>query len=143
MSAKTFSAIKPSYALGRRSGAVSEMRCSSNKSPLPGTKKDESFYLYEVGKSDPNKILPREFKQHISNFPSEEMAKSTFERLAELTSQHKDAMATLVVKKPSMKRRNDYVGYHALSKTNNDVREETRNCVSQASRRGSLIPINP
>jgi len=41
--------------------------------------------LYEIGVSDPNKILPREFKQHMSTLPGD-VAKSTFERLAEITS---------------------------------------------------------
>lgn len=66
--------------ISRRSGAVSELRMSENKSPLQG----ESFYLYEIGQSDPNKLLPREFKPHMSSLPGE-VSKSTFERLAEIT----------------------------------------------------------
>ena len=64
---------------------MSEMRVSINKSPLQNANNNESFYLYEIGVSDPNKILPREFKQHMSNLPGE-VSKTTYERLADITS---------------------------------------------------------
>lgn len=50
------------------------------------TRDPESYYLYEVGQSDPNKLLPREFKHHITTLPNE-VSKTTYDRLAEITSQ--------------------------------------------------------
>ena len=61
---------------------------------------ENSFHLYEIGKSDPNQILPREFKQHFNNVPpSDVIHKTTYDRLAELTSQ--PGRTGLVVKRPS------------------------------------------
>ena len=68
----------------RRSGANSEMRGSKHSVLLP--QHNESYYLYDVGTSDPNKMLPREFKPHMNTLGGTEIAKTTFERLAEITS---------------------------------------------------------
>ncbi len=64
---------------------MSEMKRSKLLLPLP--QQNESYYLYDIGTSDPNKMLPREFKQHISSLGGTEVSKTTFDRLAELTSQ--------------------------------------------------------
>jgi hypothetical protein len=84
--------------------------------------------LYQVGQSDPNKILPREFqrpKQQVMQV-EEEVMKGTHERLAELTSLNSniilihimsiDGLSNLL-KKPQHIHRNAYVGY---TKTRDD-----------------------
>ena len=63
----------------RRSGAISDLK------PI-APPHNESFYLYDIGTSNPNTMLPREFKPHINTLAGSEVAKSTYDRLAEITS---------------------------------------------------------
>ncbi|TNV86250.1 hypothetical protein FGO68_gene13267 [Halteria grandinella] len=118
--------------LSKRSQAVSELRKSSNFN-------DNSFHVYEIGKSDPNQILPREFKPHFTQLPGE-VHKSTYERLAEITSQTGKNMG--IVKRPSqMKHRIEYVNYRAKTSTNEDEHGQRSATLSQQSRRTSLAPV--
>ena len=55
----------------------------------------------------------------MSTLPGD-VAKSTFERLAEITSQNGDGMSKLVVKRPNQKYRNEYIPY-AKTKDENEA----------------------
>lgn len=94
--------------LSKRSQAVSELRKSINHN-------DSSFHVYEVGKSDPNQILPREFKPHFSQIPAD-IHKTTYERLAEITSQSGKGLG-IIKKSSQMQHRNQYVNYRAKTST--------------------------
>jgi len=75
--------------------------------------------VYEIGRSDPNQILPREFKPLFTQLPGE-VHKTTYERLAEITSQTGKNIG--IVKRPAMKQRNEYVNYRAKTSTIDDGR---------------------
>ena len=70
----------------RLAKTAKKSRGAANSSALSETRDPESYYLYEIGQSDPNKLLPREFKQHYQQLPGD-VSKTTYERLAEITSQ--------------------------------------------------------
>ena len=71
--------------LKKRIGVKSESRTGttrSTKKQLPAAAFDnsplpQSYNVYEIGVSDPNKLLPREFKPHMSTLPGE-VAKTTY-----------------------------------------------------------------
>lgn len=92
-------------------------------------------------------MLPREFKPHINTLAGSEIAKSTFDRLAEITSTGSkivccltdtiEGMETLIVRRPSQKQRNEYVNYRLTAK------EELPDRGGSFSRRGSNRAADP
>jgi hypothetical protein len=52
------------YSYDNRLAKTANKSRGGGGSALSETRDPESYYLYEIGQSDPNKLLPREFKQH-------------------------------------------------------------------------------
>ena len=80
------STIDPEMAYSYDNRLAATAKKSRGSAAISETRDPESYYLYEIGQSDPNKLLPREFKQHYQQLPGD-VSKTTYERLAEITSQ--------------------------------------------------------
>lgn len=86
-------------------------------------------------------MLPREFKPLFTQLPGE-VHKSTFDRLAEITSQTGKNLG-IVMRPSQMKHRNEYVNYRAKTSTidDGDHHNGRSTTLSQQSRRTSLAPL--